>query len=189
MASHEREVPPPPLPGPHGRAVNPEEEIPALNRGHRRNRSVKSAHSWTPFDIRAREPGEIDSQDLRNLQLYLVSKMAMQVEQMKDSWTVPLLPNAIKLMLENEGYLPSEANVRRRRSGTHLPVPMGKFAMTKSTVLAFQKYLNENRNNNVDAEPVELLEEDGLFGCSTVEAMRIFVETWARDSEGVSTPP
>ena len=76
----------------------------------------------------------------------------MQVKQMKDSWTVPLFPNAIKLMLENEGYLPSEANVRRQRSGTHLPVPMGKFAMIKSTVLAFQKYLNENRNNNVDAE-------------------------------------
>ena len=89
-------------------------------------------------------------------------------------------------MLENEGYLPSEANVRRQRSGTHLPVPMGKFAMIKSTVLAFQKYLNENKNNNVDAELFELLEADGLFGCSTVEAI---VETWARDSEGVTTPP
>ena len=62
MASHDREVPPPPPPGPHGRAVNPEEEIPALNRGHRRDRSVKSAHLWLPFDIRAREPGEIDRQ-------------------------------------------------------------------------------------------------------------------------------
>ena len=98
----------------------------------------------------------------------------MTEEQISEDWSAPLLPNAIKIVLEKEGYLPTTTS--RRIRGEHLPVPMGKYAMDKSTTIGLQKFLNDNKD---ESEAVPDLVLDGLFGPVTVETMRKFIDKWA----------
>ncbi|GMH49296.1 hypothetical protein TrLO_g9499 [Triparma laevis f. longispina] len=180
MSSREGDLPPQPPTNPGHVSVNPEGGIPAPDTRPRRERLVKSSSVFIAFDSRPKEPGEIDVKDFHNLQVFLVSKGGMVEEQIAEEWATPLLPNAIKTVLKKEGYLPATSS-RWTRGKNSRPVPMGNFAMDKTTTIGLQKYLNANKVG-IEAKPD--LELDGLFGPVTVETMRKFIDKWADEETG-----
>ncbi|GMI02344.1 hypothetical protein TrLO_g7424 [Triparma laevis f. longispina] len=130
----------------------------------RRDRMTGKASAFTPFDLRAKEPGIMDEKDILNIHTFLLQTSSLPpTPSLPTTWSTEIIPPAFNTYLASINYLPSPCRSPIREVNKTI------YSMSKPTTIGLQTWLNDESKQ---------LEVDGLFGPLTIEALVEYVNLW-----------